>query len=150
MLACVPRIARVPPGLAQGPFTLAEAAREGVHAWHLRGTAWRRVAPGTYVPSSIRETSAMKVEAASRRLPVVPVVTGPPRPQAQVSIRDRFHRFLGGPDLVGRALRLALEYDGGAHRDSLVGDNRRQNRLVDAGIRLLRFTAGDIFERPEV
>src|SRR5438132_65562 len=33
---------------------------------------------------------------------------------------------------------LALEYDGGYHRENLTSDNRRQNRLVDAGYRLLR------------
>jgi very-short-patch-repair endonuclease len=27
---------------------------------------------------------------------------------------------------------------------NLIGDNRRQNRLVDAGYRLLRFTAADV------
>jgi len=28
-------------------------------------------------------------------------------------------------------------------------DNRRQNQLLAAGYRLLRFTAGDVFDRPE-
>jgi very-short-patch-repair endonuclease len=46
-------------------------------------------------------------------------------------------------------MRLALEYDGGTHRSTLAEDNRRQNRLVDAGIRLLRFTSGDIFNTPD-
>ena len=44
---------------------------------------------------------------------------------------------------------LALEYDGGHHRENLTGDNRRQNRLVDAGYRLLRFTAADVLSAPE-
>jgi very-short-patch-repair endonuclease len=42
---------------------------------------------------------------------------------------------------------LVIEYDGANHRDRLVEDNRRQNLLVTAGFRLLRFTAAD---RPEV
>ena len=45
--------------------------------------------------------------------------------------------------------RLGLEYDGATYRESLVADNRRQNRLVTAGFRLLRFTAADIFQSPE-
>ena len=44
--------------------------------------------------------------------------------------------------------RLALEYDGSSHRENLTGDNRRQNRMVDAGYRLLRFTAADVLSAP--
>jgi very-short-patch-repair endonuclease len=82
------------------------------------------------------------------RLRMLLVLAGLPRPEAQVAIRDRFQRFLGRPDLYYRTQRLGLEYDGATHRDSLVEDNRRQNRLLDAGVRLLRFTAGDIFNSP--
>lgn len=32
---------------------------------------------------------------------------------------------------------------------SLAADNRRQNRLVDAGYRLVRFTAADVLSAPE-
>ena len=58
--------------------------------------------------------------------------------------------LLGRADLYYPAARLVLEYDGGNHRDRLVQDDRRQNLLVNAGFRLLRFTAGDIHNRPEV
>ncbi len=50
---------------------------------------------------------------------------------------------------VGRA-DLYYEYDGANHRDRLIDDNRRQNLLINAGFRLLRFTAADIHQRPEV
>ena len=83
------------------------------------------------------------------RLRMLLVLAGLPRPEAQIAIRDRLHRFVGRPDLYYREKKLGLEYDGGTHRDTLVEDNRRQNRLLDAGVRLLRFTAGDIFNRPE-
>jgi very-short-patch-repair endonuclease len=76
-------------------------------------------------------------------------MAGLPRPQAQVSIHDTYGRFLGRPDLYYPAQRLGLEYDGGSHRDSLVEDNRRQNRLLNGGVRLLRFTAADIFQAPQ-
>lgn len=78
------------------------------------------------------------------------VLRGLRRPEAQVVIRDRFHRFLGRVDLYYREERLALEYDGGGHRETLADDNRRQNRLMEAGIRLLRFTAGDIYNTPDL
>jgi hypothetical protein len=73
-----------------------------------------------------------------------------PRPEVQVSIHDDEGRFLGRPDLLYRLQRLAIEYDGGNHRDRLVEDNRRQNGLVGAGYRLLRFTAADVYGTPEM
>ncbi len=72
-----------------------------------------------------------------------------PRPEAQVPIYDG-HRFLGRVDLFYRDARLAIEYDGSTHKDSVAEDNRRQNLLLGAGIRLLRFTAGDIYNSPDV
>ena len=45
--------------------------------------------------------------------------------------------------------RLAIEYDGSGHRESLAGDDRRQNRLIEAGYRILRFTAADVLNDPE-
>ncbi|HEY8679539.1 MAG TPA: DUF559 domain-containing protein [Candidatus Dormibacteraeota bacterium] len=42
-----------------------------------------------------------------------------------------------------------LEYDGATHRTSLVEDNRRQNRLLNAGYRILRFTVADINGTPD-
>jgi very-short-patch-repair endonuclease len=45
---------------------------------------------------------------------------------------------------------LILEYDGANHRDRLADDNRRQNLLINACYRILRFTATDIHQRPEV
>jgi hypothetical protein len=97
---------------------------------------------------------ALHVEPASEspmetRLRMLLVLARLPRPQAQVSIYDSSSRFLGRPDLYYPDARLAIEYDGGTHRSTLVEDNRRQNRLVDAGIRLLRFTAGDIYNSPD-
>jgi len=77
------------------------------------------------------------------------VLSGLPRPQVQVPLYDAGGRFLGRPDLYYPMQRLGLEYDGGTHRDSLVGDNRRQNRLLDAGYRLLRFTAADVLSSPD-
>ena len=82
------------------------------------------------------------------RLRLVLVLAGLPRPQAQVTLRTESGVFLGRPDLFYPEHRLAIEYDGATHRDSLAADNRRQNRLVDAGYRLLRFTAADVLDSP--
>jgi len=83
------------------------------------------------------------------RLRMVLLLGGLPRPEAQVPLHDMKGRFLGRPDLYYSSHRLALEYDGSTHRTSLVEDNRRQNRLLAAEIRLLRFTAGDVLHNPD-
>lgn len=83
------------------------------------------------------------------RLRMLLVLNGLPRPEVQVTLRDKAGSFLGRPDLYNREHRLGLEYDGETHLASLVEDNRRQNRLLMAGIRLLRFTAADVLRRPD-
>lgn len=83
------------------------------------------------------------------RLRMLLVLGGLPRPEVQASIRDDQGNFLGRPDLLYRDRRLAIEFDGGNHRDRLVEDNRRQNRIIGAGYRLLRFTATDVYRTPD-
>jgi hypothetical protein len=91
-----------------------------------------------------------KAESAMEtRLRMILVLAGLPRPAVQISIRDEQERWLGRPDMLYRAQRLAIEYDGGNHRDRLIDDNRRQNRLIGAGFRILRFTAPDVYGNPE-
>jgi len=83
------------------------------------------------------------------RLRMLLVLNGLPRPQAQVPILDDAGAVIGRPDLYYPDRRLGIEYDGSTHRDSLADDNRRQNRLMDAGLTLLRFSAGDISRTPQ-
>jgi hypothetical protein len=83
------------------------------------------------------------------RLRLLLVLAGLPRPEVQISLRDSEGRPLGRPDLLYRVERLAIEYDGGNHRDRLIEDDRRQNGLVRAGFRLLRFTAPDVYKTPD-
>jgi hypothetical protein len=72
------------------------------------------------------------------------------RPEVQRDLHDEDGRFVGRADLYYPAARLVLEYDGGNHRERLVADDRRQNLIVNAGFRMLRFTAGDVLQRPDV
>jgi very-short-patch-repair endonuclease len=74
---------------------------------------------------------------------------GLPSPEVQVDLHDNDGRFLGRVDLYYSTARLAIEYDGDNHRDRFVEDNRRQNLLLSAGFSLLRFTASDIYRRPD-
>ena len=73
-----------------------------------------------------------------------------PRPAVQANLCDDSGAFVGRADLYYPKARLVVEYDGGNHRERLVGDDRRQNLLIGAGYRILRFTAADISARPEV
>jgi very-short-patch-repair endonuclease len=92
-----------------------------------------------------------KAESAMEsRLRMLLVLARLPRPEIQVSIYNEQGGFSGRPDLLYRVERLAIEYDGGNHRDRLVEDNRRQNGLVGAGYRLLRFTAADVYGTPDI
>jgi very-short-patch-repair endonuclease len=93
------------------------------------------------------ELAEPKAESAMEtRLRMLLLLARLPRPEVQVSINDDRGRFLGRPDLLYPKQRLAIEYDGGNHRDRMVEDNRRQNGLIGAGFRLLRFTAADVYK----
>ena len=75
---------------------------------------------------------------------------GLPKPKVQADLHDSQGRFVGRADLYYPQARLVIEYDGVNHRERLVEDNRRQNLLMNAGFRLLRFTAADLHQRPEI
>lgn len=82
------------------------------------------------------------------RLRLVLVLSGLPCPSVQPNIESQ-GQFIARPDLLYAKERLAIEFDGGNHRERLVDDNRRQNRLVNAGYRVLRFTSSDVHGRPD-
>jgi hypothetical protein len=110
--------------------------------------------PGAKGVARLRRTVELaepKTESAMEtRLRMLLVLAGLPPPEVQVSIHDDQGRFLGRPDLLYRLQGLAIEYDGGNHRERLVDDNRRQNSLIGAGLRLLRFTAADVYGNPDL
>ena len=71
-----------------------------------------------------------------------------PEPESQAVLTDRDGNFVARVDFYFPAHRLCIEFDGGIHRDRLVEDDRRQNRLLSAGYRLLRFTSPDVINSP--
>ena len=73
---------------------------------------------------------------------------GLPVPEVQQDLFDSAGQFVGRADLYYPLVHLVVEFDGGNHRDRLVSDDRRQNALVNAGYRILRFTAADVRHRP--
>lgn len=78
------------------------------------------------------------------------IAAGLPAPEVQADLFDSGGKFVGRADLFYRDAGLAIEFDGGNHRDRLVADDQRQNLIINAGFRILRFTATDVYKRPEV
>jgi very-short-patch-repair endonuclease len=114
-----------------------------------RHAASRPTARGRSRARQVIDLSDQRSESPMEsRLRVLLVRSGLPRPKAQVNVCDLAGQFIGRVDLYYPEQRLCLEYDGTQHRDRLAADNRRQNRLLAAGFRLLRFTAADLSERP--
>ncbi|MGC4807998.1 type IV toxin-antitoxin system AbiEi family antitoxin domain-containing protein [Micromonospora sp. DT233] len=71
---------------------------------------------------------------------------GVPPDVLQLEVRDEDGYLLGVGDLGWRAARLIAEADGsGPHGtpEAIFADRRRQNRLINAGWRVLRFTWAD-------
>ncbi|GAB7037222.1 MULTISPECIES: endonuclease domain-containing protein [Catenuloplanes] len=85
------------------------------------------------------------------RLRLIIVDAGLPRPVAQWHVRDREGRLIGRVDLAYPELELAIEYEGDHHRGRATfrKDVVRFNRMQAAGWTALRFTADDVFQRPQ-
>jgi very-short-patch-repair endonuclease len=101
----------------------------------------------------LRSLAALAAPAESpmeTRLRWLLIQAGLPHPEVQTDLRDSSEEFVGRADLYYPSARLVLEYDGGNHRERLVEDDRRQNLLLNAGFRLLRFTAADVLRQPDV
>jgi len=73
------------------------------------------------------------------------IKAGLPEPQVQVDLLGKRFRA----DLYYPSAKLVIEYDGGNHRERMTEDLRRQNAILSAGYQLLRFTAADIYQRPD-
>jgi hypothetical protein len=77
---------------------------------------------------------------------------GLPRPLAQYDVRGPGGGLLGRVDLAYPGSGLLIEGDGRRYHENwadAVHDRRRQNLLVNAGFRVLRFTWEDAWRRPD-
>jgi Protein of unknown function (DUF559) len=130
---------------------------EGVEALALIDAALRlRLVDKTRLSQAsspcLRSLGLLAEPAESRmetRLRWLLLKAGLPRPEVQKGLHDSQGRFVGRADLYYPEARLVIEYDGANHRDRLVEDDRRQNLLLNAGYTMLRFTASDIYNRPD-
>lgn len=75
---------------------------------------------------------------------------GLPPPVSQYDVFDEHGRWLGRVDLAYPGKKVGIEYEGARHRDVGVfqHDLRRLNRLHAAGLRILRYGPGDVFNCP--
>ena len=105
--------------------------------------------PGVRRLRRLAELAAPAESPMETRLRWLFIQSGLPVPEVQTNLQDRDGRFVGRADLYFPAARLVVEYDGGNHRERLVADDRRQNLLVNAGFKVLRFTATDVYEHPD-
>jgi hypothetical protein len=107
---------------------------------------------------AFRRVSAPKLRAAlaQARCPVLSpgetrvrlllVRAGIPEPEVNPKIFDSQGRYLGKPDLVWRAKRIGLEYEGAGHAEEgqMRRDIDRRERFHDAGWDIIRASADDL------
>jgi very-short-patch-repair endonuclease len=77
---------------------------------------------------------------------------GFPELEVNVNVYDALGRFLARADLLLHAAKVIVEYDGDQHRTSrkqFARDVARGSGLAAAGYLVLRFTASDLFQRPQ-
>jgi len=79
------------------------------------------------------------------------VDSGLPEPEINYDVFDDSGRFLGCVDLAYPELKIAIEYEGEQHlfdSQQWTADIARQERLVEAGWRVIRVTKSDLFNHP--
>jgi very-short-patch-repair endonuclease len=109
---------------------------------------WRGQVQAAHVVGLTEPLSESPMET---RLRLVIVDSGLPRPVAQFEVRNSAGRLVGRVDLAYPQWRIAIEYDGDHHRgrEEYRDDQRRANALRVAGWTVLRFTASDVWRRPD-
>ena len=106
--------------------------------------------PGIARLRSLALVAAPAESPMETRLRWLLIRAGLPEPHVQADLHDSTGRAFARADLYYPTTRLVIEFDGGNHRDRMVDDNRRQNLLMNAGYRVLRFTGADIHNRADV
>lgn len=119
---------------------------EELEQWAARHRRRRGVRAFRQLLKQVEPASESQMES---RLRMLLVLAGLPRPQAQADLHDHRGNVIARADLFYPQAHLAIEYDGATHRESLLEDNRRQNQVLGAGYRLLRFAAGDVLRAPD-
>ncbi len=115
----------------------------------------RRGRPGIRRLRRVIAANLHREEATDSRFEILVLTLllehGLPEPVLHHNVRAADGRFIAEVDLAYPELRIAIELDGGVHRDREVfeRDRPRQNRLVLEGWTVLRFTWDTLVRHPE-
>jgi very-short-patch-repair endonuclease len=139
--ATVDALTAIDAALHKKPISKLKLLEDPVARSGRRGSARFRRLLELAAPAESPMETRLRWLLISRRLPM---------PEVQVDLHDAERRFVGRADLYYPDARLVIEFDGGNHRERLVSDDRRQNLLINAGYRVLRFTASDVYQRPDL
>jgi len=82
------------------------------------------------------------------RVRLLLVLSGLPRPEAQIVLEDDFG-FAARGDMGYRAEKLMIEYDGSGHWGQLAADERRRSRMRDLGWEVIVVTRDDYYKWPD-
>ena len=104
---------------------------------------------GAFRLRSLAEVAAPAESPMETRLRWLLLGSGLPKPRVQADLYNDAGNFIGRADLYYPSAHLVIEFDGRNHQDRLVSDLRRQNALQHAGYKIFRFTAADVYGRPD-
>jgi len=142
------------------PRTEAVVALDALtHAGHCQLSDLAALVPTLRGRRGVRQLVAVLSLADARsespmetRTRILIVDAGLPTPEVQYEVLDQWGRVIARLDLAYPDCRLGLEYDGLVAHTGLSAfdrDRERQNELIAAGWRLLRFVARDVLWRPQ-
>ncbi len=130
-------------GSHRNPDLLGMVAMDLAQAPRGRGVAHGRRVLGLVSPKTESPLETM--------LRLLLHLCGLPAPVCQYEVQPLNGKIIGRVDLAFPDRGLLLEADGRTHHEAWsdgVRDRRRQNLLVTAGFRILRFTWDDVWSRP--
>lgn len=96
--------------------------------------------------SALREARCPVLSPGETRVRLLLVRAGISEPELNKKVFDAAGRYLGKPDLLWRASRIGLEYEGAGHADEkqMRIDIERRERFHDAGWDIIRASADDL------
>ena len=123
---------------------VTDATRADVEAYALAHPRWHGVRRARQALALADPRARSRGESRLRVMWLLQA--GLPRPECNVDILDAAGRFLGCVDLLEPRSGLVAEYDGAGHREASrhARDNEREERLEDAGLVVVRLSAGDL------
>lgn len=111
-----------------------------------RGSRWK-----LRLPACLELMNPAAESLMESRLRVDMVIRGVPAPVCQFPVYGRDAGFIARLDMAYPWAKVGVEYDGAHHRDAgtQAHDLRRLNALAALGWTVLRYSAADLYQRPD-